>query len=416
MNKVLVAPWGNPFGWKEATYVYKDDDENKNVEEKSYSTLPVLRKAIEPDKVILIVLDTLANVEGDKQGFSSYDEIKNDVEERIKRFIDEKLEEDFNGIDLIIAPGVGVFKNIEVEGNMLDYYHYITYKLAELLPDEDMIVYLDLTHGMNFMPVLTYRALSNLLGLASYIKCVKFKVLNFEPYPLGLPQEEATKIKLNIWVVEDREVKPKPILSLLENKNEKFNRWNAFISSIANGFPLIFATFYPKIDEIKKEIESKLRSFYDGISVNGLSIVRSSKLDSDFKTLSKLYYLLRVLNTNKTFRNLPKQEVTLDELKKISETLFNKLPRIGIVVEEQIKSLEDEEKKKDNHDWKQLSKWQPSSRNRAIRNFIAHSGFEFSTTMSKKDETSTKFRYVFEKEEDVISYAIESLRFRLKEG
>lgn len=398
MKKVLVVPWGNPFGWNEATYVYG------SVEKRSFSTLPVLREAIKPDKIIVVVLDTLANIVSrageppiSQCDFSSYDEIREDVKERVRYFVEEKLEEKFDGIELVIAAGVGVFGNIRVEGDMLDYYHYTTYELAKRLPDEDMTVYLDLTHGINFMPVLTYRALSSLLGLASYLKDVQFKVLNSEPYPLGVPQEEIRKLRLNVRVVEDREVKPKPILSLLEDEN--FNRWNAFISSVANGFPLVFATLCPKMVEIEKEIESRLKSFYRDITVDGRSVIRSSTLDSNFKTLSKLYYLLRVLNTE--FRNLPKKEVTLNELKTISETLFNKLPRIGVIVEEQIKDLENRlttsGKPKSSlrgKGWKPLAEYLSSSgisssdttdENKVVRNFIAHSGFEYNVTMVEEN-------------------------------
>ena len=431
MEKVLVVPWGNPFGWREITYVYEGV-----VKENILCTLPILKDKIKPDKIIIIVLDTLANVNFGKevneqsyaqQNFSSYDEIKEDVTKRVKYFIEKKLGEDFEGIELVIAPGVGVFGNIKVEGDMLDYYHYVTYELAKRLPNENMTVYLDLTHGINFMPVLTYRALLNLLGLASYIKYVRFRVLNSEPFPYGVPQEEVRELKLNVRVVEDREVRPKPILSLLND--EKFSRWNAFISSIANGFPLVFATFYPKIAEIEREIERRLQSFYRNISVDDRFVVRKSELGSDFKTLSKLYYLLRVLDTE--FKNLPKKELTLDELKLISETLFNKLPRIGVIVEEQIKSLEDKfttaGKPKSflrGVGWKPLAEYLSSSgvsgsdatgKGRAIRNFIAHSGFEYNVTTVKENFGTVLFKYK-SKEELVVPYSIESLQFRLKGG
>jgi len=435
MEKVLVVPWGNPFGWREITYVYEGV-----VKENILCTLPILKDKIKPDRIIIIVLDTLANVNFGKevneqsyaqQNFSSYDEIKEDVTRRVEYFIEKKLGEDLEGLELVIAPGVGVFGNIKVEGNMLDYYHYVTYELAKRLPNENMTVYLDLTHGINFMPVLTYRALLNLLGLASYIKYVRFRVLNSEPFPYGVPQEEVCELKLNVRVVEDREVRPKPILSLLND--EKFSRWNAFISSVANGFPLVFTTFYPKIVKIESEIKRRLQSFYRNISVDDRFVVRKSELDSDFKTLSKLYYLLRVLDSLLRVLNtkLPKKELTLDELKSISETLFNKLPRIGVIVEEQIKSLEDkfttDGKPKSflrGVGWKPLAEYLSSSwisgsdatgKSRAIRNFIAHSGFEYNVTMVKGNFGTVLFKYK-SKEELVVPYSIESLQFRLKDG
>jgi CRISPR-associated protein Csx1 len=429
VEKILIIPWGNPFEWGSITYVY-EMNKNTKIAMNTLCTLPILKEAIKPNRIIVIVLDTLANLINEKTNeppieqreFSSYNNLLEDVKERIKYFVENKLKERFDDITLIIAPGVGVFKNIEVHGDILDYYHYITYKLAELLPVTDMEVYLDLTHGINFMPVLTYRAVSNLLGLASYLRDVKLTVLNSEPYPRGVAKEKLKDIRLNIKSVENREVQPKPIMSLL---SDAFNRWNAFISSVANGFPLVLATFYPKEMEVKKEVDNRLNIFFKNIEVNGKIVKRCSKLDSDFKTLSKIYYLLRVLNTIDTFRHLPKQELTLEELRAISDKLFRNLPRIGVIVEEQIKHLEELLTTNGRPQSRIESSWKPllnyiktggisgsdSSTERTVRNFIAHSGFEYNVTMVRRFFDKLQFKY--RSKEKVMSYAIKSMSFRL---
>ncbi len=433
MEKVLIIPWGNPFEWGDITYVY--ENENTKIAMNTFCTLPILKEAIEPNRIIVIVVDTLANLINEKtneppieqRDFSSYDEILEDIRERIGYFVKVKLEERFDDIDLIIAPGVGVFKNIEVHGDILDYYHYVTYKLAERLPVTDMEVYLDLTHGINFMPVLTYRAVLNLLGLVSYLRNVKLTVLNSEPYPRGVAKEKLKDVKLNIKPVENHQkVRPKPIFSLL---NETFNRWNAFISSVANGFPLVFATFYPKDKEVKNEVDDRLNAFFESIDVNGKIVKRKSKLDSDFKTLSKLYYFLRVLNTIDTFQSLPKQELSLEELKAISDKLFKNLPRVGVIVGEQIKYLEEilttngKPKRHIESKWKPLMNYikvsgisgsdNTSSTERIVRNFIAHSGFEYNVTMVRRFFDVIQFKY--KSKEEVITYAVKSMMFRLSD-
>jgi len=427
--KVLIAPWGNPFEWKETTYVF----EGKIV--KSLCSLPVLIEAVNPDDIIIIVLDTLANIinrEGipkiKQRDFSNYDEVKMDVEDRVRYFVEEMLRLNFDDLKLIIAPGVGVFENIAVEGDILDYYHYLIYELARTLPVDDATFYLDLTHGINFMPVLTYRALNHLLGLLAYLKDVKLKVLNSEPYPRGLPRESIRNAKLNVRVVEDREIRPKPIMSLLEG--DEYYKLNAFISSIANAFPLVFTTFYPNINEIERRINNVLDDFYKSIEVERNYIKRKS-LDSNIKTLSKLYYFLRVLSTHAKFKELPKNEPTLKELNEISKILFSKLPRIGIVVEEQIKHLEEmltTNGKPKSYLWKEkgwkslrdlFSKSQLSiscsdDESRALRNFIAHSGFEYNVTMVKADGSDIRFKYK-SRTEKVIPYSIKALKFRLED-
>lgn len=419
--KVLITPWGNPFEWKETTYVCND------FERVSVCTLPIIKEKVEPDVIIIIVLDTLANYTKNnpipQRDFSKYDEVEEDVRERVNYFIENKLRYDPKDMELVIAPGVGVFNNVRVEGNLLDFYHYIVFKLAELLPTEDMTIYLDLTHGINFMPVLTYKAVTDLLSLASYTKNIRLVVLNSEPFPLGLPQEEVKKAKLKLRLVERNEVRPKQNLNVLRDKN--YDKWNAFISSIANGFPLVFATFYPKIEEVKIEIENRLKMFRDGISVNGSTVVRENELCLDFKILSELYYLLRTLNT--TFKDLPKQEVELKELKRISEILFNKLPRIGIVVEEQIKFLEDRlttNGRPKRYVTMRASSFMPLSEliqsgglsgsddgGRKVRNFIAHSGFEYNVTMVKVDNGG-RLIFKYKSKGKVKSYAVESMRYR----
>ncbi len=421
VERVLIVPWGNPFEWGDITYTYEGIAMN------SFCTLPILKEAIDPDKIIVVVVDTLANLVNERTGepsveqrvFSSYDEVLEDVRERIEYFVKNKLGERFDEIDLVIAPGVGVFKNIEVYGDILDYYHFVTYKLAELLPVTNMEVYLDLTHGINFMPVLTYRAVLNLLGLASYLRNVRLTVLNSEPYPRGIAGDKLRKVKLNIKPVEKRNVQPKPILSLL---SENFNRWNAFISSVANGYPLLFATFYPDQAKIKEEIDNKLNEFLNNIDVNGRVVKRRSGLNSDFKTLSKLYYLLRVLNTVNIFQSLPKSEISLEELRSISNSLFKNLPRVGIIVEEQLKSLEDRlttNGKPKSHiemSWKPLKMYirvggisgsDESSTERIVRNFIAHSGFEYNVTMVRRSFDTIQFKY--KSKENVIIYAVKSM-------
>jgi len=426
--KVLIAPWGNPFEWKETTYVF----EGKTV--KNLCTLPVLIEAVNPDYIIVIVLDTLANIvnrEGNpkikQRDFLNYDEVRTDVEDRVRYFVEEMLRLNFDDLKLIIAPGVGVFENIAVEGDILDYYHYLIYELVRTLPVDDATIYLDMTHGINFMPVLTYRALNHLLGLLAYLKDVKLKVLNSEPYPRGLPRDSIRNAKLNVRVVEDREIRPKPIMSLLEG--DEYSKLNAFISSIANAFPLVFTTFYPNINEIGRRINNILDDFYESIEVKGKYIKRRKSLDPNIKTLSKLYYFLRVLSTHAKFKELPKNEPTLKELNEISKILFSKLPRIGIVVEEQIKHLEEmltTNGKPKSYLWKEkgwkslrglFSKSQLSiscsdDESRALRNFIAHSGFEYNVTMVKADGSDIRFKY---KSRKVIHYSIKALKFRLED-
>ena len=343
-ERVLIAPWGNPFQWEPIKYEFR------GYVLESSSTLPILVEAIKPDKVIVVVLDTLANLqikgkpEVDTKKFSNYSEVVKDVEDRVKWFLEFELSEKCPNIvkmledgqlKIVVAPGVGLFKNIRVEGDILDFYNYALYKLSTELPVGEAEVYLDLTHGINFMPTLLYRALNNLLGLSAFINDCKLVVLNSEPYPQGFPKEEKEKIipetTLHIRVVEDRAVRPKPIYSKVSDL-----RLSAFVSSLANGLPLVFATFYPKLDDLREIIDSELKIFFENIEVKNGSVKRNRTFSRDFKTLTKLYYFVRCLNLHEPFRSLPMEEISVDALEKIIEAIFKKITRLEIMTKRDI--------------------------------------------------------------------------------
>ena len=455
MKRVLVATWGNPFQWEEVTYRVNCGELGlercNDVEMKNVSTLPVLIKALQPDITIILVLDTLANLtlrnnvpEGELE---SYEGVKDDVIKRVEWFIservvplveDEKTREllkDREKTKIIVAPGVGEFSNASVEGNVLDFYAFVLKTLAERLPVEDTEVFLDLTHGINFMPVLTYRALKNLLGLLAYLRTARLHVLNSEPFPQGERDWKAEILKsevLNIRSIESEELRPKPMYSIFKDLNDPKKRtWSAFISSVTNGFPLAFATFYPNIKGVKRFLRDSYSDFESSIDVlmetdetgkRKVHIVRRKQLDDDFRTATKLYYLLRVLE-EEFGGKYPKNEVTLDDLWDTTKRLFAKMPRIGIVVERQLCDLEGLEnktlrelrgkyprpvvKKLKSDRTVTLNELKNSYGNLSssgkgnnpkpnLRNFIAHSGFEYNLVRVKYDASNKKLLWSYD--------------------
>lgn len=439
MTRVLVSTWGNPFQWQPITYEFKGETL------KSRNTLPILLKVLKPEKVLIITLDTMANyVHKDGRPFpgkklSSYEEIKDDVKERIMWHIEneviketecEELESMLKEgkIEIDVVPGVGIFGNISVYGEMFDFYHYVTYKLANWLPaNQDLEVYLDLTHGINFMPTLTYRALRNLLGLLAFVKNVAFEVVNSEPYPLGVPENETSKVTLHIREIGEGKVPPRPIYSIVEN-----DQWTAFISSIANGFPLVFARFYPNVGDVKRRLEEEYGQFLESIEVipgEKPTIKRKEKFSRDFKNVSKLYYLLRVLNPK--YSKYRRKELTINDIKEISG-LFMRLPRVGAVLEVQIEDLErgvgrvlSNIRSATGGVYKELKsgKAYPLSEvsffgkaefrddKKQLRNFIAHSGFEYNLTHVKYRKNTNEIYFFYKDVETVIKLSKEALRY-----
>jgi len=72
-----------------------------------------------------------------------------------------------------VAPGIESFPNGVFEGNALDYYYYILAETSINLlrhPYNELETYLDLTHGLNYFTILTYRGIKEVLEIISIFK------------------------------------------------------------------------------------------------------------------------------------------------------------------------------------------------------------------------------------------------------
>lgn len=445
-ERVLVATWGNPFGWFETTYRVDcgefDIKDCRNSKVVSRSSLPVLIDALKPDRVLIITADTLVNMrsrDGSEPPFedvrpSAYDEVLEDVRNRVRWWINERAKEleehgvnpetieTFRNAEIFVAPGLGDFPNAAVSGDLLDFYGSLLHRLAEWLPEGNSEVILDITHGINFMPVLTYRALTNLLGLSAYLNRVQFVVVDSEPVPLDGGEKSGRAMAIR--VMENTEVLPKPIYSTIRGHDE----WSAFISSVTNGFPLVFVLSYPEIGDVRDYLQEKLRTFERGISVSfrdKVIVRRNQPLTADFRTASKLLYLLRVLDAGGMGNYRSRAALTLKKLEEIVEKLFAELPRIGPVVCIQIENI-----KNNADDDRMLSRLSggsaplgtimqgnfresrvaPNPDNvKHLRNFIAHSGFEYNITMLSVEKGANSGNFM---EKMKLYYTDDDLAFR----
>jgi len=401
MESLLILPWGDPKGWEEVEYVFND------IKLKSRSTLPLLIKKIKPSKVIVITLDTLAS------SGNSYSEILDNVRNYCSDFISNKLGVK-EKVDVLVAPGVGEFKNGVFKGRMEDFYSYILFKLSQILPNGDAAIHLDLTHGVNFMPTLTYKAISEIAGIYAICRRVKLTVYNSEPYNKNIK-------KLSIHVVEDSETKPRPSLDALTsskrllrpinmNPEERerlfkhelkcrsridYRELNAFLSSVANGLPLALYSLYPDataLENCLKISEKVFMKHVDVSSSNGrLFVKRKLCFDYDFRACTKVYLTTKVLNM------LRKREVVLAELYELIKTIFSAkklksaISRDIYEIENRVKECIIGEKSKYNS-WillrelvkgKDKSKGKSSREKPDLRNFLAHSGLEHNITQIK---------------------------------
>ena len=263
--KILIAPQGDPAGWQETTYVM--DKEHL----KSKSSLKLLKQVINPDFCIVLASDTLA-VEG-----SNYDEVKGSARAKIRKFFEENS---IDNTEIFILPGVGKFKDrstqkeVHFNGNPTNYYYSLIFQLSKFFIQKlqginSVEIHLDITHGINYMTVMTYRVLQEILSTLSIFFDVSLTVYNTDP---AMPFSLSKEVKIN--KIENSKVLPIPIKNRaknidlvsfnnkykeeilnLRNTKIRLDKINAFIGSLFNGLPLAVYTFFPDISSLKSLIK-----------------------------------------------------------------------------------------------------------------------------------------------------------------
>ncbi|MFZ8831033.1 MAG: CRISPR-associated CARF protein Csx1 [Thermodesulfobacteriaceae bacterium] len=348
--KVVVAPWGYPKKWNEVTYVYNE------LTEKTKSSLSLIKKAENPDKIIIVCADTL----GDDCVYffknPHYNDIKNCAESLIFNFCQKELN-NFTPEKIIVSYGFGEFTNTKFIGNAVDFYYHALKELALLFVDslpeinEQIDVIFDATHGINYTIILTYRALREILEILAYVYDVNLKVLNSDPY-IG---REAKVDKLNINIIEESKILPKiavyksderPVepYSLLSNEAKSeigskigkfisqigFNRNKSniyiFLGSFLYALPVFILSYMINSLELKNMIEKIAEEFENNIELNNsskLEIIRKWEYRENFANLIKAYLVSAILEKF-GFNRL--DDIPLSKIEELKEKFYNKFP------------------------------------------------------------------------------------------
>ncbi|AEB95157.1 CRISPR-associated CARF protein Csx1 [Metallosphaera cuprina] len=215
--RVLVAAWGLPT-WKKVNYCVEDTKT-----ESSSSTLALIDK-YKPDKTIIVLsLSLFARYVNKLSALVNNKTVKYcDLEKKLRNLvlndnsygaiveIKDRIEK--GEIEMVFAPGVGKFSlgsqsqpkvltlvenywpptrnkvNAESQGGQTGtrginlYFIEVYRRVSEAIRDsEDKLeLYVDLTHGVNYMPYLTTEAV-RLAAMANAKKGVSIKVFNSDP-------------------------------------------------------------------------------------------------------------------------------------------------------------------------------------------------------------------------------------------
>ncbi len=408
--KILVAPWGDPAGWRETKYEY----DNKTI--KSSSSLKILQEVINPDNTIIVASDTLG------QEGTTYNEVRKNAENKVKKYA-----QDFgiSNFDVEILPGVGHFqdrntrKEAHFYGNAQDYYYSFLYRFIKRfknLKTPQIEVHLDITHGVNYMPVLVYKGLIELLGNLALYSEIKLVVYNTDPaFPFNLLE----KTKIN--VIEKTSILPNPLreksinnelidtkklenskriqinknLSKLIQKSITYNSISAFLGSIFNGLPLGVFTFFPDLTALENFINENYSIFEKNIYVeeteNILNVNRLISLNRNFKVYSfalfHSYFLTDIVNH--------KTEVSLYDLKKLNNDFFSYDKKLEVLIDKELTDLKDKLSSLESKTYQVLN---TIIHNKAFneidqRNFLAHAGLEYNSIEVKKEDEDILIKY-----------------------
>jgi len=404
--KLLIAPWGNPSSWNELFYDFM------GVEVKSYTSLKILHEVIKPDKTIIIGLDTLADTG------RNYEEVKVNAGKKIRGYANKFGLKEYS---VIVAPGIGTFQQGDFRGEALDYYYYVIAKISfDLLKNSEktLNIHLDLTHGLNYTTILTYRAIKEVLELFSIFKEVAFTAYNADPF-----SPNAKRLSIN--VTEDEESIPKPPdekirqgrtlepLDLNHHERRKLfekelkcikevnkSEVSAFLGALYNGLPLALFRFFPQIDKLKEIVLTTMKVYEKYVDVKSnkqLNVTRKVKFGKDFKVYV-FAYLIGTLLRKYNLIFCRKNKVTLSEIESLKSKLFSFDERVEVKIDRDIHNIKERIESKIIDNWQVYNVVLGNTLGGVDdRNFLAHSGFEGNAVELRKHNGKLLLRYREEK-------------------
>ncbi len=365
------------------------------------------------------------------------------MKEKIEECICKILAEKGVGIKpkLFIVPGIGTFNinnkrfiHREVKGGTSNYYNAIYYNTFNTLnnindSDNEIDIYLDITHGINYMPVLCKDAVSLAANAYAATTGKRVKVITCNSDPLHPPPKEDDKnIILHLNTISQveysgyksaEELLLRFVTDYLINKNHYINTLLRLIENIKRediekvykvakaftaGIVMILTKTKAEIANYKRMFEDKLEKepLKDGnIHENGQDIF--FKYENSDSRIALLHSITSVLDS--VSLNIDNDAVTLDQLEDVSNKYYkNVIDSVYYIVS---KELDDLKRYKDLGDtyilYGKLKYKDGFDESKAgttnSRILYAHAGLEENVTWVKKvnDQIYITYRDYFEK-------------------
>lgn len=401
---IYVTTWGDPTGWKEATYVC-------NGEERKGFLSAVCYKDV--SKLIVITLDSILTpkitensnkdvVECLKKSTSDYEgssKLPSDYgswKRTVKDYVNCILGKVSLQADVIVLPAIGKFNNYEygkVEGQ--GYIPtgflrgYLTLELYKRLKDEkNNEVILDITHGVNYLGAITLNVLTRLVSFLS----LKLSVINF------IPTDQAKGVYTYVEVLSHSKqyfdynsIEESKIIDKKKKTVVKSLKYNALL-------PLYYLCDENKIPEYK--INMSINN--NVMSVPNLKDLSSLKEDNiwgeivyDYvcsKVKSKKWVSTKELSdlANEILRIEAQKTIVFNELNDVYNKGKNVLKEGEVetyfeIYNKYIKASEEESRTENIEEKRESKDKESEDKSKTERNFMAHGGLLKDSLLVKKE-------------------------------
>ncbi|MDW8035918.1 MAG: CRISPR-associated CARF protein Csx1 [Candidatus Korarchaeum sp.] len=357
MGRLLVATWGDPFAWREARYRLT----GSNNEVKSVTSLSILIEELSPDKVIVLVPETLLSPSprsgdeikrlggrlliediGSLKGEHSewYRNLLNHLKRAISSFCREKGLE----AEVVLMPNLGEYNGVEwrIEAGVNPDSAYAAFTLLSTLSAVsdlagcDINISLDVTHGVNFMSLAAYRAVKTacMVLSATLHTNVTFEHYNSTPYPSGTSGTP----ELEVFKVGEEVVTPVKAAQRLIYSYASADRVNPIRRSRDSGGAKVISDELEKLREVHEDVRPLAAAIHYSMPLAFLQF--SSELMSSGKAnlldslpfiswppsqgLSLIYLLSEVRVGGEQGRSIAPRRSRLQEPEEASLSLFHR--------------------------------------------------------------------------------------------
>jgi CRISPR-associated protein Csx1 len=422
-NNIVIASWGNPTGWKRVTYTYNQ------IEKCTFASTLALTEILNIDygNVIIFLPSSLAADPNIYSGIFNnrnidFNIIENGIRNYISQFINQRHGNNISP-KLIVVPNIGSFSKVKFEGNAESYLTSIYYHILDILKrnynngKKKMHIHLDITHGINYMPLMCKEAVELAANTFAVItdKEVQVTVYNSDPVSPP-PQQDNCDIKLNINEIYKityngyksmEKLLLKFVLDSNINKNEYINKLRKYVNinqedledliklskAVYSGILLVLPYKDCLIRCLKDKLERLLENNAREAKLNNNSVIEHPK--SSYR-IALLHSVLTVLDSIKldVYKEGDWIGVSLESLEKNSEKYYeNTLDSIHSIVSLEIRNLENnkdiQNKLTNNYQLygriKRGSEFEDKKEGRANRRVLyAHAGLEENVTFIKK--------------------------------